>query len=77
MSTLSSSKNQIQPSVDVAIKVASALVHAQEYTSADGHPLDKNAFDSLMGDPEVRAWMQRINGMALLPRKRSNDESYG
>jgi hypothetical protein len=67
----------ISPDTSTAIKVASALVHAQEYMSADGHPFDRNAFDALMGDHEVRAWMNRLRGLALLPRKRSNDESYG
>ena len=68
---------EIRPSVDVAIKVASALVHAQEFMSAAGHPHDQLAFDSLMGDREVRSWLATLNAMALLPRKRSNDESYG
>lgn len=69
--------SEIQPTVDVAIKVASALIHAQEYMSADGHPFDREAFDSLLHDPDVDAWMRTLGSMALLPRKRSNDETYG
>jgi hypothetical protein len=74
---VSKTDKTITPRQDVAIKVASALVHAQEFIGADGHPFDRHAFEALMNDPDVVAWMRRLNGMALLPRKRSNDQNYG
>lgn len=70
------SPKNLSPKLDVAIKVASALVHAQEFMSADGHPFDRDVFDSLMNDPGVVAWMATLNAASLLPRKRSNDDSY-
>lgn len=57
-------------SASLLIKLGSLIVHAEEFMSKDGHPLDKAAFDSVRGDPEVVAWFNYMNGMAFLPVKR-------
>jgi hypothetical protein len=46
------------------------MVHADEFLSPDGHPFDKRAFDGLINDPEIKEWIEAMNEMALLPRKR-------
>ena len=63
--------NKFQPTESEAIKVASALIHAEEYMSPGGHPADKAAFESLMNDPGVREWLHHLESFALLPVKRS------
>lgn len=60
----------LTPSVSVAIKLASAIVHAEEYMSPSGHPVDRDTFERLMLDPEVGAYMQALADNALLPVKR-------
>lgn len=51
-------------------KIASALVHAEEYLSDDGHEFDLVAFRQQMDDPEVQAWLETMRGAGLAPRKR-------
>jgi hypothetical protein len=66
-------KDVLQPEAGLLIKLGSALIHAEEFLSPDGHPLDKNTFDSLMQQPDVREWIDGMNELAFLPRKRSSD----
>lgn len=66
-----SEKNNLQPSPQLLIKIGSALVHAEEFLSPHGHMFDKNAFDSLMKDPDVREWIEAMTKDALLPVKRN------
>jgi len=61
-----------KPSEGLLVKLASAIVHAEEFMSPDGHPYDKNAFDSVLNDGELKAWMGRMNQLGLLPLKRKN-----
>lgn len=60
----------LKPSPALLIKLGSIIVHMEELHSPKGHPLDKNALDSLTGDPEVREWFAAMNKMAFLPVKR-------
>lgn len=66
--------NVLKPSVTLLIKIGSAVIHAEEYLSPHGHPFDKNAFDSLLRDPEVVKWIKGMDELALLPIKRSENE---
>lgn len=52
------------------IKLGSALVHADEYLSPDGHDFDRTTFYGLLKDPEVSEWIKRLSEAALLPQKR-------
>lgn len=60
----------LKPSATLLIKLGSLVVHADEFHSSDGHKFDKVAFDQLLKDPEVVAWMQAMDKMAFLPKKR-------
>lgn len=60
--------NPLNPSVTLLCKLGSAVVHAEEYLSPKGHPLDKIAFDTAIGDPEVQAWLKEMK--VYLPVKR-------
>jgi hypothetical protein len=61
----------MSPSASLLIKLGSALVHAEEMTEPGAHELDLTAFRSLASDPEVVAWRERMDALALLPLKRS------
>lgn len=62
------SKNPLTPEPVLLMKLGSALVHADEFLSPDGHPFDKDSFERMLQDPDVQEW---IKGMgAMLPQKR-------
>ena len=58
------------PSLDLLVKLGSAIVHADEYLGPGSHPYDLDGFRSLLHDPEVKAWLDEGTGMAFLPIKR-------
>lgn len=58
---------RIEPSVSVAVKLASLAVHAQEMLSSGGHHFDQVAIEGLLSDPEIVAYLALLRGMALLP----------
>lgn len=60
-----------KPSPSLLCKLASVAVHADEYLSDDGHPLDKAALLSALSDPEVTEWIAQMSGASLAPRKRN------
>lgn len=65
---MSKQPNHLKPSVSLLSKLGSAIVHADEAMSTDGRNVDKEAFISVLNDPEVQEW---IKGMGvLLPVKR-------
>ena len=55
------------PVPTLLVKLGSIIVHAQELASDDGHAFDKIALEQLLADPDVKAWMQEMDSMALLP----------
>ena len=63
----------LQPSLSLLVKLGTALVHAEELASYDGHTFDLVALQSVCSDPEVRAWRKQMDDLAMLPRKRSAD----
>ena len=60
----------LKPGAALLVKLGSVAVHAEEFLSPKGHEFDRVALDQLLADPEVRAWLRAMDGMALLPRKR-------
>lgn len=60
----------MNPSPALLAKLASIAVHADEYLSPDGHPLDRDALQAGLRDPEVVAWVGQMVGASLAPRKR-------
>ena len=65
-----SKDDPLQPSPALLCKLGSVVVHAQEALSAKGHPFDWEALKSNIEDKEVIAWLQKMDQLALLPRKR-------
>lgn len=59
------------PSIQLLVKLGSAVVHAEELLSPGGHEFDKAAFEGLVNDPEVRMWINAMTKLAMLPVKRA------
>lgn len=57
--------------IPLVAKLASIVVHADEMSSPDGHPFDKEALRRLVGDAEVVEWMRRVSRAGLAPVKRT------
>lgn len=60
---------QREINITLGMKLASAVVHAQEMLSPGGHDVDKSALRTVVFDPEVEAWLATIDPV-LLPVKR-------
>lgn len=54
----------------LVVKLGSIMVHAEELTEPGGHAFDVAALRGLLEDPEVRAWREQMDALALLPEKR-------
>lgn len=63
--------SKILPTEAVAIRLASIVVHAEEYIGPDPHVFDAVAIRSLLNDPETRVYLDRLAKLALLPVKRT------
>lgn len=59
-----------KPTEAVAIRMASALIHADEFMSPHGHEFDLEAFRRVFDDPDVSAYLQELDALALLPLRR-------
>jgi hypothetical protein len=55
----------------LAVKLGSLLVHAEEATEDGAHAFDLHAMRALISDPEVQAWREEMDKLALLPVKRA------
>lgn len=62
--------NPLAPSSSLLCKIGSALVHVEEARGKKGHAFDWGAFDAILSDPEVKAWLADMDRLALLPKKR-------
>lgn len=60
----------LNPSMSLLIKLGSAVVHADEFLSPNGHPVDKSAFAQLVVDVEVSEWIESMTKQGFLPVKR-------
>lgn len=63
--------NPLNPPATVLVKLGSALIHAEELLSPDGHAFDRQAFYAVALDPEVIEWLAAMDAEALLPVKRT------
>lgn len=62
----------LQPSVGLLVKLGSIAVHADEFTSSDGHEFDLHTMKQLLTDPDVVAWIGAGTKAAMLPLKRKS-----
>ncbi len=60
----------LKPSPQLLIKLGSIIVHFEEYLSPDGHVLDMEAFKALLNNDDVKEWLEGMDKMAFLPKKR-------
>lgn len=60
----------LQPDVSLLCKLASIAIHAEEMLSPAGHAFDRHALEGLLKDPELKAWLRDMDGLALIPKKR-------
>lgn len=51
-------------------KLASIIIHADEFLSDTGTAFDRQALESVLGDIEVQAWLKKMSACGLLPVKR-------
>lgn len=60
----------MQPSIAVLAKLGSIAIHADEYLSSDGWPIDRMSLMQALNDPDVQAWLAAMQARALVPVKR-------
>ncbi len=60
----------LKPSASLLCKLGSIAVHADEMLSSDGHEFDRVALATLLNDPEIAAWIDQMDNLAMVPRKR-------
>lgn len=53
------------------IKLGSIAVHCEKIRGKNGHTFDLTALDSLLSDPEVRAFLDNKENSVFLPLKRT------
>lgn len=58
----------LQPSLSLLVKLASAVVHADEMLSVKGHRFDRIALEGLLNDKEVQQWLKEMG--PFVPVKR-------
>lgn len=57
----------LKPDVATLTKLGSIARHAQELASPTGHAFDLEALRALLEDPDVVAWLEAADELALLP----------
>lgn len=64
-------EEELRPPVSLLCKLGSIAVHAAEYIGPHGHEFDRNALESALNDPEVKAWLDEMGKVALIPLMRN------
>lgn len=59
-----------KPNLSTLVKLGSIAVHADEALGPGGHHYDLTALRTLLSDPEVVEWLDSMDKLALLPKKR-------
>ena len=67
----------LRPTPALLSKLGSIVVHVDEMLSPEGHVFDRAALDLLLRDPEVVAWLEQMNAMAMVPVKRNTAQRGG
>jgi hypothetical protein len=60
----------LKPEASVLMKIGSIVVHISEAISEKSHEFDFAAIQSLLEDSEVLDWLEQMDKLALLPKKR-------
>lgn len=62
--------NPMKPAPALLCKLGSIAVHAEEMLGLGAHDFDRIALAELLKDPEVRAWLEEMDKLAMVPKKR-------
>lgn len=57
------------------IKLASIIVHLEEFLSEDGNPVDRVALESALEDPEIKDFIKSIDPVMLPVKRNAGKES--
>lgn len=63
----------MEPNAGLLAKLASIIVHVDEGQGQHGHHVDWGAAISLCHDDEVKAWIEGMRALCLVPLKRHAD----
>lgn len=64
----------LKPSSRLLSKLGSIAIHVDEMFSITGHQFDREIIKSLLADSEVMAWIEQMDAMAMLPKKRKIED---
>lgn len=64
-------KDPLKPDAATLCHLASVAVHADEFLSKNGHPLDKLALEQALKQPAVQEWLKAMTKQGLAPVKRN------
>jgi hypothetical protein len=62
--------DEVTPGLSTLVKLGSIIVHVDEMLSEKGHSFDEAALKSLLNDPDIKNWLHKMDGFALIPSKR-------
>lgn len=68
-------KDLFKLSPQLAAKIGSIIVHADEFTSLEAHPFDAQAIRDGLADLEEIQWLGGMQELALVPEKRNKGKS--
>ena len=60
----------LQPEPSVLAKLASFVVHVDEFNSPNGHDYDMEAVKALLQDDELNHWIIAMRHIGMAPMKR-------
>ena len=60
----------LAPPIAVLAKIGSIIVHLDEGSGNDGHHFDWIALRQLLADRDVQTWLEGMQKLALVPRRR-------
>jgi hypothetical protein len=62
-----SDSDPLRPTLAVLCKLGSLAAHTKEMMNNRGHAFDLNAIQGLIADPDLNAWMEEMQKLALVP----------
>ena len=63
-------EDPLHPPPSLLCKLGSVAVHVEEMLSPEGHHFDRIALTNLLHDPELRQWIEAMDRLAMIPKKR-------
>lgn len=62
----------MKPELAILVKLGSIAVHVEEMMSPDGHGADKISLEALLDEPDLKAWIEQMDKIGLMPKKRNS-----